>query len=357
MKSTLKQVARSMTGPFAFCGIAVQRGTRDPVFVTKTAEGIDADAATLFRAASVSKIVVGQSVVLAAAKIGVKPPFTQDIGDILGYPLRHPDFPDQPITLNMLLSHTAGLTDAAGYDIPADRSLADFLTQTTVFGPHQPGTHFTYANLGYVILAAAIEVMSGQRFDRFVHSDALAPLEITGGFNWSGVATRRNTLSTYRHDGRGLVAQIDATVPAHGVIGPSGRPEDLTRYVAGHNPSLFSPAGGLRISLHGMLTLAQTLASRQATPLWSPWMGGHENPDGAFESYGIGLQYFDDPPFYPRPLIGHFGNAYGFRGGVWYDPAADMSFAYALNGARMDAQSDAFLPEEVTILETIASFG
>ncbi|UUZ57035.1 serine hydrolase [Massilia sp. H-1] len=36
-----------------------------------------------------------------------------DVGTYLGFPLRNPHFPDHPITLRQLLSHTSSLRDDA----------------------------------------------------------------------------------------------------------------------------------------------------------------------------------------------------------------------------------------------------
>jgi CubicO group peptidase (beta-lactamase class C family) len=42
----------------------------------------------------------------------------RDISSWLGWPLRNPAFPDQPITLRLLLSHRSSLADGIDYAIP-----------------------------------------------------------------------------------------------------------------------------------------------------------------------------------------------------------------------------------------------
>ena len=57
-----------------------------------------------------------------------------DVSPLLGWPLRNPAFPDAPITLRLLLSHRAGLTDAAGYyAVPLDGELKASLHSSMVF--------------------------------------------------------------------------------------------------------------------------------------------------------------------------------------------------------------------------------
>jgi hypothetical protein len=77
-------------------------------------------------------------------------------------------------------------------------------------------------------------------------------------------------------------------------------------------------------------------------------LGGH------FQGYSTGLQILPDPSFYPRPLIGHFANAYGFTGGIWYDRLACAAFTYALNGMPMGDEDDVMSNEELAIFAAVA---
>ncbi|MDX8352794.1 serine hydrolase domain-containing protein [Cognatiyoonia sp. IB215182] len=326
-------MTRSLAGSFAFCGIAVARADARHLSLA-TAPGINANEDTMFRVASISKLVVGQAVAARVKSRDVS--WDTDISKVLGWPLRHPDAPDVPVTIGMVTSHASGLSDDAGYVLPPDVTLRDWCTSKPVFAA-MPGSRFDYANLNYVVLATALEALAGQAFP-----DAIAAhLPQPGGFNWCNVSdvAARNRLPTFRSDEGVFLPQIDIEIAP---IRPA------------KNVGAFSPQGGLRISLNGMLHLAESLRGSDATPLWDPAMGETHDPDGVFEAYGPGLQIFDDPWFYPRPLVGHFGNAYGFKGGVWYDQARDLSFAYALNGFPMGDESDAFAKEELQIFEAVS---
>ncbi len=302
---------------------------------SSTAKGISANTDSMFRVASISKVIVGQSI--AALVKAETTTWDHDISDLLGWRLRNPAYPDQPITLGMVTSHSAGLTDAAGYLVPADADLTEWCN-TRAIHEGAPGARFSYCNLGYILLAAVLEQLSNQSFPDIVQSFLPTP----GGFNWIGVnaADRAHRLATYRKAGGQFLPQID---------------EDIAPVSKANHPAVYSPQGGLRLSLAGMLQLAEQLRNADTTPLWTPRMGPGDYLDGVFESYGAGLQIFENPNFYPRPLIGHFGNAYGFNGGIWYDKGADVSFAYALNGLAMDDESDAFSDEELRIFATIAA--
>ena len=344
--TALANLAQSLTPPFAFCGIGVARAGEPPQFQISTAPGIQATEHSLFRTASISKIVTAQTLCRVGANLNV---LNLNIATLLGIPFHHPAHPTIPITLRMLMSHTSGLNDAAGYLIPAGTGLTDWLTanRETLFLPHPPGRYFSYSNLGYILLAAAAETLGQLPFDRLTRLHILDPLGITGGFNWAGVSAAdwAGRLGTYRRDGATYVAQIDgaeATRP----LRPNYQPvQDIGQ---------LSPQGGLRISLTGALQLAISLANADPAPLWTPAMGPGDDLDGVFDSYGVGVQIFTNPRFYPRPLIGHFANAYGFTGGVWWDAARQTAFCYALNGLPLGDEDDAFRPAELAIFRAIA---
>ncbi|MEO1638044.1 MAG: serine hydrolase domain-containing protein [Pseudomonadota bacterium] len=342
--ATLDALARSLTGPFAFCGIAVRQGA-DAHFAIGTGDGIAADPDTLFRVASISKMVTAAAFEVAATGAGLARPYDVPAAEVLGFDLTHPQWPATPITLGMLMTHTSGLWDEGGYLF--DGPIPVQFDPDAMFSPEEPGTFFRYCNLGYILLAAAAEKLSGRRFDEIVAKDVLGPHDIAGGLNWVGVPppAMRNTLPTYRHDGQTFAPQIDAP-PVH---------PNLTSCQLGLDTWRFSPQGGLRLSLRGMLTLADVLISANDTPLWQTADGPGDYLDGLMQDYGAGLQFLPDPPFYPRPLTGHFANAYGFKGGVWRDGEADISFAYALNGLPLGDEDDALCNVEHQIFAVIAA--
>lgn len=354
----LDRLAQSLAGSLAFCGIGVAVG-EDRSFHLSAPER-KVTPATMFRVASVSKIVTAQVFRATAGDAGLTAPHAVDMGDLLGLPLRHPAAPEVPVTPAMVASHSAGLTDAAGYAVPPGVPLAEWLAAQgpAIWGKGPPGARFDYCNLGYILLAAAAEALAGERFD-VLAGHWLRRHRIAGGFNWSGVAPSRRAdrLPTFRRDGTGAFrAQIDTEVPPEGLVWNDGGviPTDALPPRPGTSRAQqFSPQGGLRTSLAGMLAIAGTL-DVAGPRLWSPAMGPVEGPSGVFESYGWGVQIFDKPAFYPRPLMGHFANAYGFVGGTWVDPARNARFAYALNGLPEGDEDDAFRPEELAIFAAVA---
>lgn len=307
---------------------------------------------TLFRIASVSKVVttIGLMRLVEEGKVDLD----RDVSAWLGFPLRNPDFPDVPITLRMLLSHTATLSDGDGYTLPPGHAVAEF------FAPggghfirgHRPGTWFEYCNLCFGLAGTVIERVSRERFDRYMRAHVLDPLGIDGGYDVAELAHPERVATLYRHGASGWEVATDAaplrTWPAAA----------LASYTPGTNGTLFSPQGGLRISVVGLARLARFMNHRgvldgvrvlkeetvalMETPVWR-----HEGRNGdcpyPISAYGLGLDILDGrPDLSGRPVIpwkgykggvmGHLGDAYGLHSGFWFDPAHGDAYLFAADG-------------------------
>lgn len=137
-----------------------------------------------FRMASVSKMFTVFTL-MELAEAG-KLFLDDDVSQYLGFRLRHPSYPDVPITLRMLASHTSGLRDGRVYSIPPSVHVKAFFTPGSPYwedGAHfapagqAPGVYFTYCNLNYGLLGTVIEAVTGQRFDRYQKAHILAALD------------------------------------------------------------------------------------------------------------------------------------------------------------------------------------
>ncbi len=68
---------------------------------------------TIYRIASISKSFVSTAIMQLVEKNQLS--LNADISTILGFQVRNPNFPNDPITVEMLLTHTSSLSDNAGY--------------------------------------------------------------------------------------------------------------------------------------------------------------------------------------------------------------------------------------------------
>ena len=329
------------------------------------------------RVASISKLVVAIGV-LRLVEDG-RLDLEADVSDALGWPLRHPQWPQVPITLRMLLSHQAGLTDAAGYwQVPLGSELRGLLDDPRAWdAEHPPGSFFRYANLGFPLVAAAMERATGERFDLLMQRLVLQPLGIAGCYNWAACDEATAARAVVLYDDARTPVRDDhhGRKPACSVITGEGAECDLAQWRAGANGALFSPQGGLRISardlakigrlllgegeVDGVRLLSPASVRSLLAPQWhyAPGNGiGHEEDTGDgqglafFCRYGLAAQTLatpqagcgDDPFGDGIERVGHSGSAYGLRSGLWIDRAAGTGvvyFATGVPGERGDARS------------------
>jgi CubicO group peptidase (beta-lactamase class C family) len=317
------------------------------------------------RVASISKLVtaIGVMRLVEQGKLDLD----ADVSRWLGWPLRHPSFPDRPITLRLLLSHRSSLTDAAGYyATPLGGELRSILDDRRAWDDaHAPGTYFRYTNLNFPLVAMAMEGATGERFDRLVQRLVLRPLGIEGCFNWDtcGDATAARAVVLYDTDGKPVRDDNHGRKPACPVVVAEGEACDLSRWRAGANGALFSPQGGLRISANGLARIGQLLLNEGSVdgvrvlqpasvrmliePQWTYTPDGgmtyeeDSGPDrGFFCRYGLAVQTLatpregchDDPFGDGIARVGHSGSAYGLFSGVWVDREAGTGVAYFATG-------------------------
>jgi CubicO group peptidase (beta-lactamase class C family) len=326
---------------------------------------------SVVRVASISKLVVAIAVWRLVEQGKLDP--DRDVSDYLGWPLRHPAHPDAKVTLRRLLSHTSGIVDGPGYGFALEERLQDKLTAQH-WGPGAPGARFEYSNLNYGIIATVMEAATGERFDRLMTQLVLAPLNIDGGYNWQGasdaavaraaVLYRKGADEAHWDPAGPWVAQVDdlhglrAACPVRSTAGC-----DLAAYVPGTNGTMFSPQGGLRISLTDLARIGQLLlrggdvatesgrvrllkpatVKAMLTPVWQA--GGAVPGDdyhGQMLCYGAGPHCLSgragasDQPVKGARWWGHLGEAYGLLAGLWIDQRRGRVFAYALTGSSDD---------------------
>jgi CubicO group peptidase (beta-lactamase class C family) len=305
------------------------------------------------RVASISKLVTALGV-MRLVESGTLD-LDADVSGPLGFRFRNPAFPEVVITPRMLLSHTGSLRDGDAYWVDYPGRLSDIMGAAGRFDTlHRPGSYFTYTNLNYGVLAQMIEQVSGERFDRYMQRAVFGPLGVQAGYNWSGLdklpGSQVGTLyrkqtddGPWTPDGR-WVAQIDNFGNASPKPKGRGYDGDPKGYEIGTNGTLFSPQGGLRISLRNLAKLTAYLANTKSPvidamvkPVWShATIGAAETGNserGFYRGYASGPQLFlGGSDAVPQPLPGHFAEAYGLRGGLLFDRKSKQGWIYLITG-------------------------
>lgn len=295
------------------------------------------------RIASVSKLVValGAMRLVEQGRLDLD----RDVSDYLGWPLRNPAFPDRPITLRLLLSHRSSLRDGIDYAIPYGATLQAALADPAAFDAgHPPGTFFRYSNLNFPVVASVMERAAGERFDALMARLVLRPLGLDACFNWttcSDAAVARAVV-LYEPDGRVIRDDLGGRRPDCPVLAPQGC--DLSTYRLGSNGALFSPQGGLRISVRDLAAIGRLLLAHggdaMAEPVWHFDGTNGDSEGGFFCAYGLAVQSLatprpgcrDDLFGNGRAMFGHDGDAYGLRSGLWVDPARGVGIAFFATG-------------------------
>jgi hypothetical protein len=87
------------------------------------------------------------------------------------------------LTVNHLLDHRSGISTLAGqanYLYSPKTTFDEVLRQVAQYQPaYQPGAHYEYCNLNYILLAQVIARASGQSYTEYVQNNILDPLEMS----------------------------------------------------------------------------------------------------------------------------------------------------------------------------------
>ncbi|MEM9501979.1 MAG: serine hydrolase domain-containing protein [Pseudomonadota bacterium] len=333
------------------------------------------------RIASISKLIMALATLRLVDEGKVD--LDADVSEYLGWQVRSPNFPNTKVTLAQLLSHRSGLRDKAGYVIPLGESLKAKLAEPEVwFADAPPGeAPFEYANLGSPVVATILEAATGERYDALLERTVFAPLEIKACVNWVGcdedMVARAVTL--YRDTGE--IARDDPSdLPPNCTIPVAEGIECLLdEYVPGTNASIFSPQGGVRIGMMDLAKIGQALLSDNRSfltqgikGLTDHWLQDERLSPELPSLSGEGQQFFcfyflgmqaidllssgcDDALFGDGlPRLGHAGEAYGLRSGLWFHPhRRNHGIAYFTTAVppRQSAEDEGgFDPREIALM-------
>jgi len=346
--------------PMAQVGVAFDRGGEVGSFADGLADPQSGRAITPddpARVASITKLVVAIGVMRLVEQGRLD--LDSDVSAKLGWRLRNPAFPERPISTRMLLSHTSSVRDGIDYwAIPLGSSIEDSVADAKAWDDrHPPSGYFTYSNLNYPIIAALVERITGERFDRWMRAEVLQPMQLDACMNWSGCSDDAIARAVVlMQDGKAVRDDLRGKPPeCPAVPGKDGSCE-LSKWQAGENGALFSPQGGLRISARGLARVGRMLLnggtmdsvrilSPQSVdtllaPAWRFDGSNGETDHGFYCSYGLASQQIptripgcnDDPAGDGIARVGHAGDAYGLRSGLWIDRASRTGVAYFVTG-------------------------
>lgn len=312
---------------------------------------------SIFRIASISKIIVAIGV-LKLYEDGLVD-LDEDLSKYLGFTVRNPLYPNDLITLRMLLTQTSSIIDDGIYDNGVYKGydgsnctdeyipLIELLTPKSKhfykgYSEFKPGTTFIYSNLGCGILACVCEKVTNKYFPEYIKEVLLNKLDIKSGFRLEDIAEIDNLVGHYLYENNQFKLYRDYS---------SFKEVQCLKYPLGDNYR--GVAGGLYISAPNLAKIMSMLMNKgiyknvkilkESTVIEMEkvqWEGVPTDP--TYRKKGLQMIIMDQ--FTKEPLKGHFGNAYGLRSFMLYNSNGGIIFL--CNGANFISDE-----EHMTILQ------
>ena len=285
---------------------------------------------TYFRCASVSKLVAGIGV-MRLMEQGVLAP-DEDISAYLGYTVRNPRYMNTPITLRMLMSHTAGLNENSSYSKRSSllRDMLDVDRKArSNFREVKPGATYTYSNFGAGVTGSIVESVTGLEFSQFMRQEVFGPLDIDAAYVPTQLESPGDLASSYNKDGSlnvgasyVLSQQYDSepNPDAHYrmVVGSLYiRPHDLARL--GIALCTDGTVDGVRLLSEESLAMMRQEQSEETTGITS------KSPYSFFTIR-------QDTLFAGRRVYGHQGTSEGIVCNLYYEPQSELTIVVVSNG-------------------------
>lgn len=279
----------------------------------------------IFRIASISKSFTSTAI-MQLVEAGH---FTldSDFGDLVGFPVRNPKFPDQVITLRMVLSHTSSINDSQGYfrlDVIDPSKNPDWAKS---YNDYAPGSQYQYCNLNFNMAGAVLERFTQVRFDQHINNQILRPLGLYGGYCIDSLDhSLFASLYIYNKETGEYRESPDAYHP---------RREELKNYTLGYTTPVFSPTGGMKISapdLAKYMIMHMNYGVSNGVRILQT-ASSVEMQKAVLESSGYGLALTNASNYIPgENLVGHTGSAYGLYSNMFFNPEKKFGLVLITNG-------------------------
>jgi CubicO group peptidase (beta-lactamase class C family) len=296
---------------------------------------------TIFQIMSMTKPFTGVGIMMLAeeGKLALRDPlerYLPEFHELRVVTTTGPDSarlsqPVRPVTIRDLMTHTAGIFDAAPADIrdynqqmniPLADLMKTFAKQPLLF---QPGTHWSYSSPGIDILGRVIEVVSGQKYEDFIAQRLLRPLDMKDSFYFPD-ASRIARIAMVYEGHAGSLSPSPATIlggdPARHRQGAKDPEPAWGLYSTAEDLSHFYQMmlnGGTYKGRRYLSKFSVNLMTEVHTGDLSPsgWMGG--------SGYGLTWEVVKDPY---GELTGHSAGTYGHGGAFgtqgWIDPKDNL---------------------------------
>ncbi|NVB37127.1 beta-lactamase family protein [Pseudenhygromyxa sp. WMMC2535] len=277
--------------------------------------GRPVDADTAFRVGSITKSLVALAVMrlVERGRLDLHAPMRALVPDV---EFDNPWAEQAPITLAHVLEHSAGFDDMRFNEWFADDQTTP--AQALAINPRsrvarwRPGSRMSYANPGYTMAGRAIEVATGEPWDRVVTREVLEPMGMPAARLRRDESIRARLAVGYEADGRPIPFAPIAHKPAGSLMASPRELGELVHFwlrrgERAGRPRIVGPASLDRIERSETLPYALT-----------------------DEQYGLG-NYGDVS--LPAPARGHDGGLPGFASSYQYFPEFGVGYVALFNAS------------------------
>ena len=207
-------------------------------------------------------------------------------------------------------------------------------TWEKAWNSYEPGSKYQYCNLGYNTLGAIIEIVSGERFDKYVSEHILQPLGIITSCAHHNVMELDSARFMKIYKFNAFDSSYTCTSSAY------DSPEShLENYRMGYSTTVFSPTGGLKISARNLAkvmmmhmnygTLGDVkILGRQMCELMQSEIVPTNYPQ---EKYGMAILSSNDYINGIR-VVGHDGLALGAYTSMFWNQERNFGVVVMTNG-------------------------
>lgn len=264
------------------------------------------------RVASITKVAVGMSAMLLREQGIID--LDDDIGPYWGIKARNPYYPNDPITIRALLSHTSSIKAFEGTS-RTQSAVRSQLSSSSGYSHVKPGaiSSWNYNNYAFGVLGMTLEMASGRFLDEVMDKALWSAMDIDAAFE-SGCIDATDLLATLYYHGGG----VSRSVASQRDITPPEEPGGTGTYFA----------GGLTISARDLAKMVSLLANDgcyegvRLMEAESVELMETRNEqilgDGTYQALPLRSQ---DNIYGRDRLYYHTGSAYGVYNFMSYDPA------------------------------------
>ena len=296
--------------------------------------GEDVTPDTVFQVGSISKMVAGIGLMRLVEERELS--LDAELGDVLGFPVRHPEYADTPVTLRQVMTHTAALRDSGDYQLALNGSpkpLSELFGRRASFAflpEWEPGTRRLYSNFGGGLAGSLIEALSGMNLDAYMKARVFDPLGITAAYQCALLPEEVPVAAMYHMPQRRLAKDPRAETEADEACDPQRH--------------YYLTAGKLLISAPDLARLAIALCDggvcgnarilKESTVAEMLTRQDFRGSVTCESGNGLYLNIITDDVTEGRTLYGHGGKAYGMLCAVYFDPTDRTGVVMLTNGCQ-----------------------